>query len=619
MATPPALGDLAFVGPSHVEGLADFQYVALVAIEANMAIVKVVGPDAEDEASRLSIPLDMFGYRTVQNLERELWPGSFVAHPVAFIRTSAAGPDEWAYGVVSGYTASESVTTLHLGCQDTTTRLPLLPETPVIKVDALNYAIQTGGGANPIALSATELLAAQNNVVVLFRRRRSGLPDTITRSLTIPFNGSDVVPLIRPTTLQLVRVRRQHIVDFHVAARTKRPDNMYVDNHAQDISTTTASEDNPPRLGRRRTRPDDDDESDPDDSSEHDHEPVLADISSDDEDVDIVRQMHRPLSKRRRISRRRDSSSDFGSSASEDEHSKRRDRGVVFHPSPTERRVHKAIVRRRHKGKLPQFLLQTAQQSSSVDFIGTPPILRGAWHFAFGAGLSIMHFRRALPTDEVAVIENGVNMWDFSSKNNLSPPPKAASCSDLIGALSAFYKFGKFLYNKATTRFIAAARNFIIGYADNAPQTVVMARLLTHWINCKFSRFRSLLVTKGLESALHVRKEFTRNDEKLIALKESIPSWQQQTVGSYPRGTESTGGKPQRQPDQRRPKIPSSVIASLPKGDDGRRLCLRYVSKAGCTLADCARAHFRPESLTTDAKNVIIQRWKGLADECKDL
>ncbi|KAG2774982.1 hypothetical protein PC116_g4485 [Phytophthora cactorum] len=54
---------------------------------------------------------------------------------------------------------------------------------------------------------------------------------------------------------------------------------------------------------------------------------------------------------------------------------------------------------------------------------------------------SVMHFRRALPADEVATTEKGVNMWDSSSKKVLHKPPKAKTFAELVSALASFYKF----------------------------------------------------------------------------------------------------------------------------------------------------------------------------------
>jgi len=186
------------------------------------------------------------------------------------------------------------------------------------------------------------------------------------------------------------------------------------------------------------------------DDNPPDDDMPLDSLDSADEDIEEVQHMHRPLTKRRRVERAEVLSQSDSSSSADALVASRgsRNRGVVFHPSPTDRHAHNAVVRRRHAGKEPQMILQSAQQSQHLDFIGTPPVLCGAYFFGFGVGLSIMHFRRAVIKDKVATTESGVNMWDFSSKNSLPAPPKASTVGDLIGALSSFHKFAKYFYNK---------------------------------------------------------------------------------------------------------------------------------------------------------------------------
>ncbi|KAG3148222.1 hypothetical protein PC128_g23646 [Phytophthora cactorum] len=223
--TTPTAGDLAFLGPAHISQLSEFQYVELAEFDNTTATVKLVSPmsEEEDEGKIFSLSLEVFGYRAVPAHERGLWPGSFVAHRVAFARTSPYGIDEWSYAVESGYRATEQVTTLHVICTDSSVRLPLTTTTMVIKADVLNYALQTGAGVNTAAVTIVELLDHQNKVIAACQRRRSGLPKQVTTSMSVSYSGDDIVPLIRPSTLQLVRVRRQHIIDYKTAARTKRP------------------------------------------------------------------------------------------------------------------------------------------------------------------------------------------------------------------------------------------------------------------------------------------------------------------------------------------------------------------------------------------------------------
>ncbi|KAE8961343.1 hypothetical protein PR001_g30071, partial [Phytophthora rubi] len=407
--TVPVPGDLAFVGPAHLKELSDFQYVELIAVENGIATVKVVGPDEDDDEKQLSLPVDNFTHRAEASSERDRWPGSYIAHPVAFAWTSADGVDEWTYGVVSGYTLSELMTTLHVVCQDRSIRLPLTSTTSVITVDVLNYALQTGVRGNTAAVSPPELLEQQNKVITLCQRRRAGIPKAVKTMMSVPFAGDDIVPLIRPSNLQLVRVRRQHAVDYETAARTKRPSDLYADPGAESGALATQATHNEGlrrRLTNRsgRGRPLTSDSESDNNLSDQDIVMPPDSLESEDEDIREVQHMHRPLTKRRRVERTDTVSHSDSSSSDEDQstHNGSRNRGVVFHPSPTDRRVHNAVVRHRHAGKEPQMLLQSAQQSQHLDFIGTPPVLCGAYYFGFGVGLSIMHFRRAVIKDEVA-------------------------------------------------------------------------------------------------------------------------------------------------------------------------------------------------------------------------
>ncbi|ETP04960.1 hypothetical protein F441_18349 [Phytophthora nicotianae CJ01A1] len=104
---------------------------------------------------------------------------------------------------------------------------------------------------------------------------------------------------------------------------------------------------------------------------------------------------------------------------------------------------------------------------------------RGAYCFGFGVG-SIMHFRRALTADEEAATESREDMWDFSSRNSLTAPPRVTKVADLTNALSSFYRFVKYFYNKAPRKFLGATRDFCISYADSASTDPAMARLLVH-------------------------------------------------------------------------------------------------------------------------------------------
>ncbi|KAE9314044.1 hypothetical protein PR003_g19350 [Phytophthora rubi] len=323
--------------------------------------------------------------------------------------------------------------------------------------------------------------------------------------LTVPFVGKDLVPLVRPSTLQLVRVRREHILDYSTATRARRP---------EDLCHRTTAGAGGARISRHPT-------GDLSASDSNSDSIPNSPGDNDDEDIQAIRHANRPTPKRRRI----ELASHSDSSQDQDYRGSGRQRGLVFQPSPIDRQVHDAVVHHRHTGKAPQTLLQSVQQSDQLDFIGTPPVLRAAYHFGFGVGLSIMHFRRASPSDDVMSTENGVDMWDFSAKNSLHLPTKSQQLQRFNQRAGCVLQVRKHFYNKETKKFIGAARDFVIAYANQSSHDTGMARLLAHWINTKFGLFRSRLVAKGIRSATRVAKQFSRMDEQLVALKESCSQW----------------------------------------------------------------------------------------------
>ncbi|KAH7464854.1 uncharacterized protein KRP23_12592 [Phytophthora ramorum] len=151
-------GALALLGPAHSKQLQEFQYVEVVSPAEATVTVKAIDPDDDDQRSEFEVPKDIVELRLVPEYERQLWPGSYLAHPVAFVKTAHSGVDSWSYGVVSGYTASETTHLLHIASAEGPTRFPLTDTQSVRKVDSLNYALQPGAGVNVVALSPLELL-----------------------------------------------------------------------------------------------------------------------------------------------------------------------------------------------------------------------------------------------------------------------------------------------------------------------------------------------------------------------------------------------------------------------------------------------------------------------------
>ncbi|OWY92091.1 hypothetical protein PHMEG_00039048 [Phytophthora megakarya] len=199
-----------------------------------------------------------------------------------------------------------------------------------------------------------------------------------------------------------------------------------------------------------------------------------------------------------------------------------------------------------------------------------------------------MHCKRVLINDEVVAEEKGINLWDFSGKNN-------------IYTLATLHKFVQEFYNPVTADFIASARDFMIHYNDHAKSEPSIARLLMFWSIQKPS------CAQGLAAAAQVATQFTRSDDKLAALRDSQHLLASLAAPSKQR--QHGHDRSQRGLKQGSGFIPHAVFSTLPRADDGRRLCLKCLSTDGCKVAKCFRAQFRPDTLSDEAKAHVAERW----------
>ncbi|KUF90940.1 Calcium-dependent protein kinase isoform 2 [Phytophthora nicotianae] len=145
-----------------------------------------------------------------------------------------------------------------------------------------------------MVLNALELLDKQNQVIVACGKSRSDLPSSVTSTLlSVPYKPDQRVPLIRPDTLAIVYVRRQHIVDCELTARGKTSADVFKDpvleekEAAPDTRTNTVM----PNVSTNDvdlTFSDSDDEGN------------ASANTSRQADMDLVRLQNRPLHKRAR-------------------------------------------------------------------------------------------------------------------------------------------------------------------------------------------------------------------------------------------------------------------------------------------------------------------------------
>ncbi|KAG1706774.1 hypothetical protein DVH05_027627 [Phytophthora capsici] len=267
--------------------------------------------------------------------------------------------------------------------------------------DPVNYALQVGASVSDMLFNARELLQQPNIVCAACQKRRGPLPPVVTALLTLPFTPKERIPLLRPRDLQVVYVRRQHILDVYMDPRKK---NSLDQDPAPDSSDTIESLHGPSASVASSTV-------------------NFLDAPNDSEDDDIMNiiQQNRPLEKRRRLDvpREREQVEILSETGSDRETSRTK---RTFRPSSTQRRVHRAITSEKYKGKSCQVLLEHMQHSDQVSFLPSPPVLRSLYDFGFGIrGLSVMHCKFADVWDRVDALESSSNFTDFSEKNSLKP------------------------------------------------------------------------------------------------------------------------------------------------------------------------------------------------------
>ncbi|RLN51269.1 hypothetical protein BBJ28_00023443 [Nothophytophthora sp. Chile5] len=625
VASSVSVGCLAFLGPPQVPSLSEFHYVRVVSVDGSKAHVVLIDPDEADEDFSDAIDTTVLRRRQVDESESDMWPGTFVGHPIAFIQQDGPAIDQWAFGLVTGYSMTAGRPRLHVRHANTGCKVDLRQPPNVIKVDWLNYALQTAATTNSAVMNAEEFLDKLNEVYAQCSKLRSGLPPIVKASLTIEFDPTDLVPVIRPDTLAILSVPRQHILDYATKNKGKRGASLFAPPAPVSTSSkkrhVTPTDTRP--LVRAKTL-----SSVAGDDSDGILSPLAASgFESDDTDVRDVLRQNRPLNARSAPPASRELAND----ACDDIRGGIRVRSsTAYRPSTLEHRIHNEIGHADNQGKEPQCVLESVQQARGTRFRATPPVLRGLYDFSFGVrGLSVMHLRRLTSAMIMDSAASSVNMIDFSRNNGIHPVTETPTYAHLVDAMGNLRLFARQFYNDATVSVLEAATAFIESFADTGPPDRDTCRLLVFWIDSKLGKFRSLVVADGLAVALGVKTEFSRQDAHLAELLYGLQEQKIATLVAQAEVKTAVAAQAhQRAREQRQTKssnIPQSVLSSLPK-QGSRTLCMKHLSNAGCNGSGVSgkcfsnqRAHFRPEALPDIVKQYITSNYGGLAPKFSDL
>ncbi|KAI9996496.1 hypothetical protein PInf_014224 [Phytophthora infestans] len=471
--TQPAIspGSLAFLGPAQLPSLTEFRYVRVLSVDGSKATVAIVRLDDDEDVDN-EVEVSVLRRRQVTDEESGLWPGMFVGHPIAFIQPDGIGMDEWTVGLVTGYHMFKHQPWLHIRCKDDAKQIKLEQPPNVIKVDWINYVLQTRAGSNASATNGEELLVLMDEACAQWGKSRGALPPKLAKTLTIPFEGDALVPVIRADTLAVVSVPRQHVLDCARNKKSKTGASMFEppagtgSNVAQKRKSSDVDVRDKRPVTRRRTLA----AQASADATELGETPMGVSTSSeagDEDDADVLAVLQQNRSLTHDAVPAGGTVTNGGGTASMLAMEEARGRSATtFRPTTLEQQIYNVIGHTDNQGKDAQCILECTQARKSR-IRGAPPVLRGAFDFGFHVrGLSVMHFervRRATPLDASGSV---INITDFSRKNGLQSATTDPSYTVFMDALTNLRQFGRKFYNADTMDVLNAAVKFIEDFAD---------------------------------------------------------------------------------------------------------------------------------------------------------
>ncbi|OWZ06199.1 hypothetical protein PHMEG_00021573 [Phytophthora megakarya] len=163
---------LALVGPTYVPDLTEFSYVRLVSVDDDTAMVTVVGPDVDGNGQEVQLPLSTFELRRVVAEEATLWPGSYLAHPVASVQPHGPRVGQWAYGLAVCFEANTDGTWLSVLTDGRTISVALVEPLRVMKADPISYVLQIGVAVSDMVLNPKGLLHQQDTTIQSCQKRK---------------------------------------------------------------------------------------------------------------------------------------------------------------------------------------------------------------------------------------------------------------------------------------------------------------------------------------------------------------------------------------------------------------------------------------------------------------
>lgn len=214
--------------------------------------------------------------------------------------------------------------------------------------------------------------------------------------------------------------------------------------------------------------------------------------------------------------------------------------------------------------------------------------------------------------------------------------PAAGSIDDIIDALQSLATYASEFFSSVLRDLIDTLVTFAKFRLRQMKWDQADLVLLVYWINSILESFRIELeaeTSDGSRIKLRCSEEDADFRQILIHIQQrqirelqaalSTPHSKRLPSSSKPSSTPQQGDSSQLRVQcvvKSEQSIPADVYALLPV-EDGKRLCLRFLSNAGCrsnngkSCLSAKRAHFVPGSLNPLVKDLITERFGGLKPE----
>ncbi|KAG2771540.1 hypothetical protein PC129_g8230 [Phytophthora cactorum] len=194
-----------------------------------------------------------------------------------------------------------------------------------------------------------------------------------------------------------------------------------------------------------------------------------------------------------------------------------------------------------------------------------------------------MHFS-PVDVDEEREYQRLHGMTDFSSKNKLPGPPKAAVIADIVTALDVFLLLVNEMYQPMVTDLVDGARRFLLQVRKTksmlGPESVPE---LVAWIDGCFENFRACLVRENLSAAANAKMSFQFNHESCARVVQRVTSLKvEAALKPTPNRKEPCQMGAHRKVKAKYNAVSFPVPPVLPI-QKGKKLCMKYLSTEGCT------------------------------------